>query len=142
VLDVRVRQGAELSTDHHLVVCSLRISKPVPSRKSLKSTATYRIKWEALEAKEVRKQFASSITAEAFFIKHAAGIRKLKAIKFFWKRKHFEERGWKRKQTRKRPTLYGAGSKSKNILLLPHSWSQWTVSASFAWNLFECFGQI
>jgi len=58
VLDVRVKRGAELSTEHHLVVCSLRISKPVPSRKSLKSTATYRIKWEALEDKEVRKQFA------------------------------------------------------------------------------------
>ena len=28
VLDVRVKRGAELSTDHHLVVCSLRLSKP------------------------------------------------------------------------------------------------------------------
>jgi len=55
VLDVRVKRGVELSTDHYLVVCSLRISKPVPSRKSRKSTATYRIKWEALEDKEVRK---------------------------------------------------------------------------------------
>jgi len=36
VLDVRVRRGFELSTDHHLVICSLRISKPVPSRKSRK----------------------------------------------------------------------------------------------------------
>jgi len=34
-----------------------------------------------------------------------------------WKRKL-----WKRKQTRKRLTLYGAGSGSKNILLLPHPW--------------------
>jgi len=64
VLDVRVKRGAELSTDHHLVICSLRISKPLPSRKSRKSTATYRIKWEALENKEVRKQFASSMTAK------------------------------------------------------------------------------
>ena len=31
VLDVRVKQGAELSTDHHLVVCSLRLSKPLPN---------------------------------------------------------------------------------------------------------------
>jgi len=30
-----------------------------------------------------------------------------------WKRKHFEERSWKRKQTRKRLTLYGAESGSK-----------------------------
>jgi len=35
---------------------------------------------------------------------------------------HFEERSWKRKQTRKRLTLYGAGSGSKNILLFPHPW--------------------
>jgi len=46
--------------------------------------------------------------------------RKLEAIKFLWKQKHFEERSWK--QTRKRLTFYGAGSGSKNILLLPHSW--------------------
>ena len=38
VLDVRVKRGAELSTDHHLVVCSLRFSKPRSSliTKSLK----------------------------------------------------------------------------------------------------------
>jgi len=35
------------------------------------------------------------------------------AVKFLWKRKHFEERTWKRKQTRKRLTLYGDGSGSK-----------------------------
>jgi len=40
----------------------------------------------------------------------------VEAVKFLWKRKYFEERSWKRKQTRKRLTLYGA----KNILLLPH----------------------
>jgi len=37
----------------------------------------------------------------------------VEAVKFLWKRKHFEERSWKRKQTRKRLTLYGAGSGSK-----------------------------
>jgi len=31
----------------------------------------------------------------------------VKAVTFLWKRKHFEERSWKRKQTRKRLTLYG-----------------------------------
>jgi len=37
------------------------------------------------------------------------------AVKFLWKQKwkHFEERSWKRKQTRNRLTLYGAGSGSK-----------------------------
>jgi len=48
--------------------------------------------------------------AEAFFIKHGAGMY-VKAVKFLWKWKHFEERSWK--QTRKRLTLYGAGSGSK-----------------------------
>ena len=37
VLDVRVKQGAELATDHHLVVRSLRFSKPRSSRMSKKS---------------------------------------------------------------------------------------------------------
>ena len=60
VLDVRVKRGAELSTDHHLVVCSLRLSKPWPNKRSNLSSVTYRITWEALEDKEVRKQFASS----------------------------------------------------------------------------------
>ena len=63
VLDVRVKRGAELSTDHHLVVCSLRLSKPWPNKRSNRSSVTYRIKWEALEDKEVRKQFASSISS-------------------------------------------------------------------------------
>jgi len=40
---------------------------------------------------------------ETCFIKHGRGM---------WKRKHFEQRSWKQ-QTRKRLTLYGAGSGSK-----------------------------
>ena len=52
VLDVRAKRGAELSTDHHLVVCSLRLSKPWPNKR------------EALEYKEVRKQFASSMSSK------------------------------------------------------------------------------
>jgi len=58
--------------------------------------------------------------AEVFFIKHGAGMwnRKLeaeavRAVKFLWKRKHFEKRSWKRKQTWKRQTLYGARSGSQ-----------------------------
>ena len=64
VLDVRVKQGADFSTNHHVVVCSLRLSKPWPNRKSNRSFATYQIKWEALEDKEERKQFASSISSK------------------------------------------------------------------------------
>ena len=64
VQDVRVKRGAELSIDHHLVVCYLRRSKPRPNKRSNTSSVTYRIKWEALEDKEVRKQFASSISSK------------------------------------------------------------------------------
>jgi len=60
-----------------------------------------------------------------------------------WKRKqkHFEERSWKRKQTQKRLTLYGAESGSKKyftvftsliwnhdrpkVFLLSYKWMQW-----------------
>ena len=31
VLDVQVKRGAELSADHHLVVCSLQLSKAWPN---------------------------------------------------------------------------------------------------------------
>ena len=64
VLDVRMKRGAELSTDHHPVIYSQRLSKPWPNWKSNRSSATYRIKWEALEVKEVRKQFVSSISSK------------------------------------------------------------------------------
>ena len=64
VLEVRVKQGAELSTAHHLVVCSLRLSKPWPNKKFNRSSVTNRIKWEALEDKEVRNHFASSISSK------------------------------------------------------------------------------
>ena len=59
-----MKRGAELSTDHHLVVRSLQLSKPWPNRKSNRSSVTYRMKWKALEDKEVRKQFTSSIPSK------------------------------------------------------------------------------
>ena len=64
VLDVGVKQGAELLTDHNLVVRSLQLSKPWPNRRSNRTPVTYWIKWEALEDKEVRKQFVSSISCK------------------------------------------------------------------------------
>ena len=64
VLEVGVKRGAKLLTDHHLVVRSLRLSKPWPNRKSNRSSVTNRMKWEALDDKEVRKQCASSISSK------------------------------------------------------------------------------
>jgi len=48
------------------------------------------------------------------------GKLEAKAVKFLWKWKHFEERSWKRKQTRKRLTLNGAGSGSKKLFYCYH----------------------
>jgi len=78
----------------------------------------------------------------------------LEALKFWKKRKRFDKISWKWKRTRKRPTLYGAGSGSKksqewgsesklgsmtlqeepeaevkSILLLPHPCTQQTASS-------------
>ena len=64
VLDVLVKQGAELSPDHHLVVYSLQFSKSRLNRKLRRSSVAYRIKWEALADRGVRKQFVSSMAAK------------------------------------------------------------------------------
>ena len=71
VLNVRVKKGAELSTDHQLVVCSWRLSKSWPNRKSNRSSVTDPIKWEALENKEVRKQFVSNMSFKSRQLPHA-----------------------------------------------------------------------
>ena len=64
LLDVQVKRGAELSTDHHLVVCSPRISKPWPNRKLRRFSVANRIKWEVLADRDVRKQLASSMATK------------------------------------------------------------------------------
>ena len=61
VSDVRVKRRAELSTDHHLVVCTL---KPLKKRKTFRPRETYRIKWESLAGKEVRTAFAHNIASK------------------------------------------------------------------------------
>ena len=61
VLDVRLKRVAELSIDDHFVVCPIQFSKLWLSRKSHNLSVAYRIKWEALEDRDVRKQFASSM---------------------------------------------------------------------------------
>jgi len=71
-----------------------------------------------LKVEATRKHLIFFEEPELFFIKHGTGMWKLEVepvegVKFLWKRKHFEERNWKWKQTRKRLTLYKAGSGSK-----------------------------
>lgn len=62
VMDVRVKRGAELSTDHHLVVATFRCCGSVPVRKQRKRTK--RIKWEALEEAAVRENLAKELSAK------------------------------------------------------------------------------
>ena len=57
-----MKRGAESSTDYHQVVCSLQFWKLWLNRKSNGLSVAYRIKWEALEDREVRKQFASNVS--------------------------------------------------------------------------------
>ena len=62
--DVRVKRGAELSTDHHLVVCTLKALKPLKKRKTFRPRETHRIKLESLADKEVRTAFADNIASK------------------------------------------------------------------------------
>ena len=54
VLNVLVKRGDELLTDHSLVVCYQLLLKPWLNRKSHRSSVAYRIKWEALAYRDVK----------------------------------------------------------------------------------------
>jgi len=60
VLDTRVKRGAELSTDHHLVVSQLRCTGKRPDRPR-KPRCTTRVKWECLADDGVREDFQARI---------------------------------------------------------------------------------
>jgi exonuclease III len=63
VIDVRVRRGAELSTDHHLVVCRLSTQNLAKNTKS-KGRKVYRIKWERLKEEDTAKNFADNVNQQ------------------------------------------------------------------------------
>ena len=54
VMDIRVKRGGELSTDHHLVVCRLRTQMQARTTKT-KIRKVYRIKWEKLSDEDTAK---------------------------------------------------------------------------------------
>ena len=62
VLDVQVKRGAELSTDHFtiLMFALYDFQNLGCTEKSRRSSVAYRLKWEALADKDGRKQFATS----------------------------------------------------------------------------------
>jgi hypothetical protein len=61
ILDVCVKRGAELSTDHHLVVCRLRLPDSARLRRKGEPKKLYRIRWEALEDETVRGKLANDM---------------------------------------------------------------------------------
>ena len=44
VMDVRVKRGAELSTDHHLVICTLRLKESMANQRRRRPTRSYRVR--------------------------------------------------------------------------------------------------
>ena len=59
-MDVGVRRGAELSTDHHLVVCTLRLSSSNETQRR-KPQDRIRIRWEVLTVEVARRNFADNV---------------------------------------------------------------------------------
>ncbi|KAK5868067.1 hypothetical protein PBY51_012512 [Eleginops maclovinus] len=59
VLDTRVKRGAELSTDHHLVVSWVECLKPLD--RPGKPKRVVRVNWERLEESQVQEAFNSHL---------------------------------------------------------------------------------
>ena len=72
VLDTRVKRGAELSTDHHLVVSWIRWRGRLPDRPS-KPKRIVRVNWERLAEDPVRKIFNSHLRRSFSLILREAG---------------------------------------------------------------------
>ena len=67
VVDVRVKRGSKLSTDHYLFVCILRGLNHSRTRNQFRTPKAYRIKLELQAEKKLRHTFATKIAA--MFIK-------------------------------------------------------------------------
>ena len=63
VLDVRVKRSAELSINHHLVVCNLHLEKPTGSTQTCRARRPYQIKCQALADKNVFRTFADNVSS-------------------------------------------------------------------------------
>jgi hypothetical protein len=61
VADVRVARGAELSTDHYLVVCRLLMSHAVG--RIQKDRKVWRVRWERLKEARVAETFVDEVTS-------------------------------------------------------------------------------
>ena len=62
-VDVRVKSGAELSTDHHLVVCILKGLNHAKTRKRFRARRADRIKWELLADKKAGHTIAIKLAS-------------------------------------------------------------------------------
>ena len=60
VMDVCVKRGAELSTDHHLVLCKLRLASSSRMQR-IGQKRENRIRWEALADEAVRRNFSENV---------------------------------------------------------------------------------
>ena len=72
VLDTRVKRGAELSTDHHLVVCWLRWWGKMPVRPG-RPKRIVRVCWERLAESPVRRSFNSHLRQNFTHVPGEAG---------------------------------------------------------------------
>lgn len=68
VMDLRVEKGTDLSTNHHLVVCRLRIPRKA-NHTPKKPIRAFRIKWEEIKSESLAKIFADNmVTYLSYFV--------------------------------------------------------------------------
>ena len=73
---------AELSTDHHLVVCTLKALKPLKKRKTFRPRETYRIKWESLAEKRYELYLQTTLHLSSKNFRPLLKTLKLSGVRF------------------------------------------------------------